>query len=257
MARPSAGTRKKTKRGSASPRRRTARRRSITPEDLLNFRFVASPQIAPAGDRIVFVRKHIGEKNEYVSNLWMVDASGESEPHQFTSSGKDAGPRWSPDGRTIAFVSGRGKPRTQIYTIGAGGGGGAGSPGGVGGEAKRLTDFPEGAIGRFIWSPDGSMLAVSFRQTEDVWTEKAVKDRKEKGLSDPPRVLEDPWYRLDGDGYFNAQRFNLCLVDVATGKHRRIYDKDYFGFFDFDFSPDSRQLVIATNRSRRGMFRSC
>lgn len=224
--------------------RRSDRRRLITPEDLLKFQFVATPRISPAGDRIAFVKKHIGKKNNYETNLWMVDTAGDTEPRQFTSSGKDAMPAWSPCGSTIAFVSGRDKPHKQIYTISA-----------DGGEARCLTSFPEGTIARFAWSPDGSMLAVSFRAAEDVWTKKAIDERKDKGLSDPPRVLEDPWYRLDGDGYFNGQRFHLYLVDVATGEHRKLYDKDYFGFFDFDFSPDSKQIVIATNRDRRGMFK--
>lgn len=231
-------TRKKT---AKRPARRT-NQRPFTPEDLQKFIFLGDPQISPDGSRILFTRKHAGKKNEYATNLWMVETSGTGKPQQFTSSDKDGHGRFSPDGSTIAFISSRVKTRPQIFTMPA-----------SGGEAIALTDFPEGTLSGFKWSPDGASLAVMFREQDPDWTEAAKKDRKEKGLQDPPRVLDDWWYRLDGDGYFNAQRFHLYLVDLATGKHRKIYAKDNLGMFTFDFAPDSKQLVIATNRSKKAL----
>ena len=232
--------RKKT----AAKTRRAAKRRAITPEDLRRFQSIADPQISPDGESIVFVKKHIGKKNEYVSNLWMVDTSGRDAPRQFTSGGKDSYPRWSPDGMRIAFISGRDKPKPQLFTISA-----------AGGEAVALTTFDEGSIGAFEWSPDGTMLAVSFRHQDPQWSEDAKKKRKDKGLSDPPRVLDHYWYRLDGDGYFNAQRHELYLVNTKTGTHRKVFAKDALGFFSFDFSPDAKKLVISTNPDRRALLK--
>ncbi|MCZ6835608.1 MAG: S9 family peptidase [Planctomycetota bacterium] len=68
-------------------------------------------------------------------------------------------------------------------------------------------------------------------------------------------MIDDWWYRFDGDGYFNAQRFHLYLVDVATGSHKKIYDKDTLGFFEFDFSPDSRQIVLNVNHDRKALIK--
>ena len=51
------------------------------------------------------------------------------------------------------------------------------------------------------------------------------------------------WYRLDGDGYFNAQRHCLYIIDVASGAHRCVYSKDAMGGFTFDWSPDSRAIA--------------
>ncbi|MCY2964308.1 MAG: prolyl oligopeptidase family serine peptidase, partial [Planctomycetota bacterium] len=92
------------------------------------------------------------------------------------------------------------------------------------------------------------MIAVSFREQESVWTEAAKKARTESGENDPPRVLDDMWYRLDGDGYFNGQRYQLYILDAVTGETRQEYRDDTLGACSFDFSPDSTQLVIATNR---------
>ena len=93
-------TAKKTGGTSKSERtkaRRAKRRRFIKPDDLLKLHFVGDPQISPDGSSIVFVKKHAGEKNEYVTNLWMVNTATGSQPRQFTSGGRDGQPRWSPE----------------------------------------------------------------------------------------------------------------------------------------------------------------
>jgi acylaminoacyl-peptidase len=230
--------------------------RPVTPEDLLHFRVVSDPQIAPDGRRVVFIEKHVGERNEYVSNLWMVATgrvreahrdhhSGDGTfhaPYQFTAGGCDSSPRWSPDGRQIAFLRASDRERPQIYAIGL-----------DGGEARRLADFPEGSIGTFCWSPNGKWLAISFRAQDPQWTQQAKKDRKEQGLSDPPLSIDGLHYRLDGDGYFGNRRYRLYLVDAEEGavpfSARELYAEDTLGHLSFDFSPDSRHLVVATNRA--------
>ena len=228
----------------SKPNGKAKTKRPVVADDLLRLHILSDPQISPDGMRIAVVKKHVGEKNEYVRNLWLMDAEGRSSPRQFTHGGKDAHPRWSPDGRRIAFTSGREKPKQQIWTIPA-----------EGGEASALTKFPEGSIGEFKWSPNGKLIAASFREQGPDWTEEANKHRKEKDLSEPPRVLDDWWYRFDGDGYFNAQRHHLYLIDTTTGAHRKVYSQDTLGMFSFDFSPDSKQLVLATNRDRLAMIR--
>ncbi|MHC4429845.1 MAG: TolB family protein [Planctomycetota bacterium] len=163
-------------------RRKTSTRTAIEPQDLLRFALVSEPQIAPDGSRVVFCRKHVGKKNEYVTNLWMAPApqtrSGgraqTPEPRQFTAGEKDSHPRWSADGSRIAFIRTRDK-KPQIFTIAA-----------VGGEAVALTDLPEGSISTFKWSPDGRTIAVSFRAQDPDWTQETAKERETKGLSDPP-----------------------------------------------------------------------
>ncbi|MCH8273753.1 MAG: S9 family peptidase [Armatimonadetes bacterium] len=236
------GRRKRSPAAKQAPKR-GPRKRKITPEDILKFHLVSDPQISPEGRRVLFSKKHVGEKNEYVTNLWVVDADG-GEPRQFTSGGKDGHGRWSPDGTRMAFLSGREKPKAQIFVMSA-----------QGGEAVALTKFPEGAIGEFRWSPDGSKIAVTFREQDPEWTQEAKKKRDETGRSTPARTIEDLWYRLDGDGYFNGQRHHLYVVDANTGEHRKVFDKDPTGWIGFDWSPDSKELAIAANLDRNALLK--
>jgi len=223
---------------SHSPTKSPRSRRAIAPDEFLRYQLVSDPQISPDGNRILCSKQHVGEKNRVMTNLWMVDVDSRNT-RQFTAGEKDRHGRFSPDGETIAFIAERDDSRPQIYTMSS-----------SGGEAVALTKFPEGSIGNFRWSPDGSMLAVKFRETDPEWTAEAKKRREETGGSEPARVIDQMYYRLDGDGYFNAQRYHLYIVDVTNGEHRLLYHHDTLGWFDYDFSPDSTELIVSTNTTR-------
>jgi len=221
---------------------RTSSKRPVQPEDLLKFVFVGDPQMSPDGSRVLFTRKHVGDKNRYVTNLWIVGASGEAPAH-LTQGGQDGHGRWSTDGSRIAFIRGdRDRGTSQVFLIDVNGG-----------EARALTTFPEGSIGAFKWSPDGRSIALTFRPTADDRTKRAEEERKATGASVPPRITEDLWYRLDGDGYFMSQRYAVHVVDAKTGAARRLFDRDDLGNYTFDWSPDSKRLAITANSTRNSL----
>jgi len=101
-----------------------AGRRPVTAHDLTRLRGVSDPQISPDGRRVAFVMTTASEeRDEYISNVWVVAADG-GEPRRFTAGPtRDTLPRWSPDGRWLAFVSDRGpKKKSQLYAMPADGG---------------------------------------------------------------------------------------------------------------------------------------
>ncbi|MFM8288814.1 MAG: S9 family peptidase [Planctomycetaceae bacterium] len=218
----------------------------MTREYLLRLVAVADVQPAPDGSRVVFVRRHIGEKNASVSNLWSVAVKGSSrqgeEPRPLTAGGKDRHPRFSADGSQLLFLSERQPGQPQVYSLPA-----------DGGEAQPLTRFSEGSIRDFQLSPNGRWLAVSFRAQVPGWTRDAVQARTTSWASDPPRIAESLWYRLDGDGVFEGQRYQLHLLDLARHETRHIYQADTLGNFSYDFSPDSRELALTTNRDPQAL----
>lgn len=225
--------------------RKSRQSRLITPADLQAFVVPGDVQVAPDGHRLLFTHASTNERNQRVSQLWIVDSDGRAEPRAFTSGEKDRLGRWSPTGNRIAFVARREDDQDDVYLIPD-----------DGGEAVRLTRFPEGSISAIDWSPDGTMLAVAFRPIEPEWSRESKQKREDSGGSTPPRVIDDMYYRLDGDGYFNAQRHALFVVSVATGEYRKLFDRDTTGRFDWDWAPDSTELVVSANTAREPMLKT-
>ncbi len=206
-------------------------KRPVTPEDLLRFRYISDPQIAPDGEAVLFGHKQAGEKNKYKNRLWLCDLAGEAAQLWEDGANQSHG-RWSPDGSKIAFIRAEEKKPAQIWLMNA-----------DSTDPKALTSLEEGSIGGFSWSPDGAKIAFTFRQTEGGFTEAAKKEREETGASTPPRITEKPFYRLDGDGYFMEQRYKLWLLDIASGSITLIDGGCEMGAYSFDWSPDSRKLA--------------
>jgi dipeptidyl aminopeptidase/acylaminoacyl peptidase len=214
-------------------------KRPIRIDDLEKIVFVGDPQINPAGDRVLFTRKHIGEKNKYITNLCSVDLEGQVVQWTQGETGASQG-RWSPDGTQIAFVSAREKPASQIYLLSV-----------SGGEARKVSKLPEGRFGEFKWAPDGLRIAFTLRTQIPSRTEAAKKEREEKGLSLPPLEINDVLYRLDGDGYFGDERYKVYVLDLVTESHHVLYEAASDGDYSFDWSPNSQELAITHTVTKR------
>src|SRR3954452_20917016 len=99
----------------------------MRPEDVYELANAGDPRVSPDGSRVAFVVTTIDrESSEYRSAIWLVPTDGSAEPTQFTSGAKrDGSPRWSPDGRRLAFVSNRGEDKktpAHLYVMRADGG---------------------------------------------------------------------------------------------------------------------------------------
>jgi len=139
-------------------------KRFITEKDLFKFTWIADPQISPDGSTVAFVRVSVNEKdNRYESSIYTVPVKEPASPHRLTSGTRDLAPRWSPDGKRLAFVrsvapTGGGesssKPQpAQIYLLEM-----------EGGEARAITDVAPSTIilpTGPVWSPDSKLIAFT------------------------------------------------------------------------------------------------
>jgi dipeptidyl aminopeptidase/acylaminoacyl peptidase len=209
-------------------------RRPMAPDDLLRIRFASDPQISPDGRRVAFVVTTLSEaRDEYLSTIWMVDAAG-GDPHPFTrGSRRDTAPRWSPDGRQLAFVSERErKGKGQLHVMPA-----------DGGEAVRLTDQRHG-VSSPAWSPDGTRL--TFVARVGGWEEPKEEDERER--SKPPRIIDVLKYKSNGTGFTYDRPRQVFVVEAAGGGPVRQltdgpYDHQYPGW-----SPDGRRVTFTAAR---------
>jgi len=239
-----------------------AEKRPITETDLFDFVWVADPQIAPDGARIVFVRVTADrKKDQYDTALWLALADGAEPPRRLTGGTRDSAPRWSPDGSRVAFVrsvdkDGRPQP-PQIYVMEM-----------AGGEPRAVTEIPRGA-GNPEWAPDGRTIAFSSTATpEDL--EKAKKkdaagDAKgdEAKAADSPResdvrVITEAVYRANGvpgSGYVDPDRpshiWTVEVPDAGAGPQapRRITSGE-FPATNHRWSRDGSQLYFVADRRK-------
>jgi len=226
-----------------------ADKRMITEMDLFKFQWAADPQISPDGSRIIFVRAWVNQKSDrYESALWIVSTTG-GAARQLSSGPRDTTPRWSPDGKTLAFVrsaekDGRPQP-PQIYLISF-----------DGGEAQPLTEMPRGA-GGFEWSPDGKMIA--FQSSEETGKEKSIPEggemgEKSKGRVSDVRVITRATYRFNGPGYLNPKnKTHIWTVSVPKvpgemPKPKQI-TKGNFDEGNISWSMDGSRIYFTSNRT--------
>ena len=227
-------------------RRAQIKSRKITAEDVRKLVVPSDPQIDGNGERIAFVHKLADEPSTYCTEIWIASADGVTKSRRLTAGPRDRSPRWSPDGTSIAFIreAERGNPQIMLAAI----------RGMKLAAPKKLTKLPDGSIGNFRFSPSGDEIAFAYRQTLAERTTAAAKARTASGRSTPPLVIDDPWYRLDGDGVFGSARFRLHILNIRTRRIRELALGDTLGTFSFDWSPDGKTIAATINRSARALF---
>jgi dipeptidyl aminopeptidase/acylaminoacyl peptidase len=193
--------------------------------DLYDLRVPTDVAVSADGARAAVSVKSVGPaKDGYRQAIWIVPTDGSGEARQLTLGVKnDVLPRWSPDGRTLAFLSDR---MSVLIKGGAGDRAGIDEPpedGATqvwllpmdGGEARRLTDLPQD-VKDIVWSPDGERLCVVSGAT------RAERDEDRRQPTDPPprdmHLVDRLQYMLNGEGYIYQHPPKLWLVEVADAK---------------------------------------
>jgi dipeptidyl aminopeptidase/acylaminoacyl peptidase len=232
------------------------------PEDLYRLRVASQPRLSPDGRLAVFTLQTVAPGFDgYREAIWLVATDGGTPPRQLTLGAKhDRHPRFSPDGRMLAFLSDRRTaveeepdrqlPTTsdredakQVHLLPL-----------DGGEARRLTDLPRG-VDAFEWSPDGSRLVVTSASIGAT----VAEDARRRGTASKPVPGEPPPsdyrfvdrldYMLNGTGFTYDRVRHLWLVDVATGAATRLTDGPATDA-EPAWSPDGRRIAFVSNRRR-------
>jgi acylaminoacyl-peptidase len=190
------------------------------PKDILRETMITNLAVAPDGSSAVYGRRTI-EKNEYRTRLWRVPLTG-GRAEQITTGDLDMRPRFSPDGRTLLFLSTRsGKSQPWLLPL-------------AGGEPTQLAEF-DGQVGAADWSPDGKTvlaLAESGVERFRVGDPESPTARQISGLN----------WRLDGAG-IREQFTSLWVVGARGGRPRRLTQPEYEVAHAF-WSPDSKRIGI-------------
>ena len=181
-------------------------RKACTPESLFQMRWVSDAQVAPDGQQVAYVEHWVeavekdGKQRQAYHSAIFLSAGPEQQPRRLTypRTGKDYAPRWSPDGRQLAFLSTRDGDAPQLFVLDLGGG-----------EAEQVTKtaaLSEGIDG-YEWHPSGTMFCFtsSGHKDEDEQKHEQIHDEK---------VFEGTLpFKFDGVGVLDARRSQLYRMN--------------------------------------------
>jgi len=214
---------------------------AITFDDMMKLHRIAEPQISRDGKWVAYtVSTPDMDANRGVSNIWLVPTAG-GAAMQLTQSGHDSSPAWSPDGKTLAFLSSR-SGESQVYLLSM-----------EGGEAHALTKLSTGAD-IVKWSPDGKMIAFTSSVYPDCKDDDCNKKRDEEKEKSKVKahVAEHLLYR-HWTHWNEGKRSHLFVVpvdgsttprDLTAGADYDVPPDERGGPGDINFSPDGKEICF-------------
>jgi len=206
----------------------------MTPADIARLRQVGDPRVSPDGTMVAFtVADPDLAENRYARRIWLTPA-GEAAPRPFTGPGSELLPRWSPDGRRLAFVATGEDGRSQVAVLPVEGGG-----------ERLVVCSVGGPVTELAWAPDGQSLAFAARDPDPAQYG-AGEERRDKDM--PPRRITRLLYRYNAVGWTADRPARVFVVPADGSAPPRAVTPGPFEATGLAWSPDSRSLALASGR---------
>src|SRR5947209_13626256 len=199
--------------------------RPFSLDDVLRVRDVREPQISPDGAWVAHtVSTPDTAEDRNKSAVWMASWDGTHNVRLTTSKPGENTPRWSPDGRWLAFLSSREDEHTQLWLLDR-----------LGGEGRKATTL-QSDVDDYVWAPDGKRIVLVAEDADTA-----------KPKTPPPIVIDRFQFKQDEGGYLGKQRRHLYLLDVESGKTAMLTSGVYDELLPA-WSPDGKSLAFASRR---------
>ncbi len=218
-------------------------KRPIALDDMYRMQHVANPQVSPDGNWIAYTVTSVDrDADKRRTAIWMVNWEGTQDVRLTYGEASASSPRWSPDGKYLAFLSAREEGgKTQVWLLDH-----------RGGDAHPLTDVKDDLSG-FAWSPDGKKLVLEMSAGEDEVTDTdgPAKSAAKAPKAPKPIVIDRYHFKDDVDGYLtDASRTHLYLFDVTSKNLEPLTTDKNFEDSAPAWSPDSSKIAFVSNHSK-------
>ena len=227
----------------ANAQEASPQKRNLTVDDYFRIRGVAEPQISPEAKWVAYTvetRNLKEDKNE--ERIWMVATSGGEAIPLTAESVSSSHPRWSPDGKYLAFLSEREEGKKQVWLLNR-----------SGGEAQQLTDAIQD-VNDFAWSPSGDRLVLVLQDPTPDELEAVPHKEADKDADDKPKPKPRPWvidrlhFKDDEIGYLDRRRTHLYVFNLGDRKMTQVTSGDYDDTAPA-WSPNGQSIAFVSNRS--------
>ncbi len=206
-------------------------------EDLFRLGRVSEPQLSPDGAWVAYtVERDDVEDDEARSRVWMVPVDGGEAVALTAADQSSTQPRWSPDGRYIAFLSGRDEQPVQVWRLFR-----------QGGEAEQVSDTPQD-VEAFEWSPDSKRMLLLLQDPTEAELAAHEQGDAYEEKAPPPWVIDRLQFKQDYVGYLDRRRTHVYLLDLDDGALRQLTRGDYDDS-DPTWSPDGGHIAFTSNRT--------
>lgn len=208
-------------------------------KDIFELEMASQPRVSPDGKQVVFVRRSYDiMKDGNRSSLWIAAADGSDLRPLLSDSAAYTSPRWSPDGKRLAYIS-NADGRSQLYVRWM-----------DTGQTAMLTNVQRG-IGNVTWSRDGSQIAFTMSIPKKEKVLKVPMPKKPKGAkwSAPVKYVSKARYQADGRGILEPAYTHIFTLPATGGTPRQLTSGDFNHRGPLAFSTDGSRLYFAANRS--------
>jgi len=219
--------------------------RAVTVDDEFAVKVVDDPQISADGAWVAYTVETASVKDDKShTRVWIVPTESGDAVAMTVEDETSTHPRWSPDGKWLAFLSGRNDGKTQVYLLNR-----------QGGEAEKITDTVQD-VEDVEWAPDSKRLVVVLRDPKPEEIEEAKEKEKDDGDKAEPKKSKTPRpivvdryeFKTDEVGYLDRRRTHLYVFEIGTKKMTQVTSGD----FDDEapaWSPDGKWLAFSSKRT--------